>query len=407
VLAAAAPRALAEAILRAVTAAGWRLAAIVPAHASWIEAVRGGGEGKGPTPGAPALLVALAGGTAHLVRLDGGRPTAIRRLPDATVEEIEDAAGKGPGRAWVFAADTEARPISEALARSGWHPGVETRLRRSAAAVAAEHASGAGVELVPPTLALSRRDRARRIAVAMGVAAVFLLLASAAVQLWGASRELRLVRAERSEIREAVAPVLAAADSLGTIEERLASIEAIEGAAAGWTFALVELAVVLPQDVHLVALQTAGDTLVIDAVGGRAGDALDALGNSSSFSDIQLEGSIQRDVEAGAAARERFTLSAIRAGGLPPAAKPGETQPSPDPARSEDPSGDRRGAGSSGGRVNGGGEDPGAGGPNRAGDGPQAPRTGAPEPEGPSAPGSAGPDTPGATGRDAPGGGNR
>jgi Tfp pilus assembly protein PilN len=118
-----------------------------------------------------------------------------------------------------------------------------------------------------------------------------------------------------------VAPVLAAADSLGTIEERLASIRLLEEAASGWTFALVELAVVLPEDVHLSALQAAGDTLVMDAIGGRAGDALDALGNSSSFRDVQLEGTIQRDVEAGAAARERFTLSAIRAEDLPPATK--------------------------------------------------------------------------------------
>jgi Tfp pilus assembly protein PilN len=183
------------------------------------------------------------------------------------------------------------------------------------------YAPESGVELVPPTLAMARRDHTRRIAIGMGAVAAFFLVAAAAVQLWGASRELRLVRAERAEIREAVAPVLAAADSLAAIEERLASIGALEDAAGGWTFALVELAVVLPGDVHLASLQAAGDTLVMDAIGGRAGDALDALGNTSSFRDVQLEGAIQRDVEAGAAARERFTLSAIRAEGLPTASK--------------------------------------------------------------------------------------
>jgi Tfp pilus assembly protein PilN len=324
VLAAAAPRQLAEAILRAVAGAGWRLAAIVPAHAAWVEAVRSGGEGKAPARGAPGLVVALLGETAHLLRLDEDHPTGMRRLPAANVPEIVTAAGGGPGRAWVFASDAEGRVVAEALAAAGWHPGVETRLRRSAAGVAALHAPESGAELVPPTLAMARRDRARRVAVGMGIAAAVLVVAAAAVQLWGASRELRLVRAERAEIREAVAPVLAAADSLGMIEERLASIGTLEEAASGWTFALVELAVVLPEDVHLAALQAAGDTLVMDAVGGRAGDALDALGNSSSFRDVQLEGTIQRDVEAGASARERFTLSAIRAEGLPSAAKAGE-----------------------------------------------------------------------------------
>ncbi|MEX1258846.1 MAG: PilN domain-containing protein [Gemmatimonadota bacterium] len=324
VLAAAAPRQLAEAILRSVAGAGWRLAAIVPAHAAWVEAVRSGGEGKAPARGAPGLVVAIHGETAHLLRLDEDRPTGMRRLPATNIPEIVAAAGGGAGRAWVFASDAEGRPIAEALAAAGWQSGVEARLRRSAAGVAALHAHEAGAELVPPTLAMARRDRARRVAVGMGIAAAVLVVAAAGVQLWGASRELRLVRAERAEIREAVAPVLAAADSLGMIEERLASIGTLEEAASGWTFALVELAVVLPEDVHLAALQAAGDTLVMDAVGGRAGDALDALGNSSSFRDVQLEGTIQRDVEAGAAARERFTLSAIRADGLPSAAKTGE-----------------------------------------------------------------------------------
>jgi Tfp pilus assembly protein PilN len=315
-----------------VTGAGWRLSGIVPAQAAWIEAVRSGGEGKGPASGAPGLVVALVGGTAHLLRLEEGQPVSMRRLPAANVGEIVAAAESGPGRAWVFAPEAEGRQVAEALAQAAWHPGVETRLRRSAAAVAALHAPEAGAELVPPTLAMARRDRGRRVAIGMGIAAAVLLFAAGVVQLWGASRNLRLVREERAEIAEAVAPVLAAADSLSAIAEQLASIGAIEEAATGWTFALVELSVVLPEDVHLAALQAAGDTLVLDAVGGRAGDALDALGNSSSFRDVQLEGMIQRDVEAGAAARERFTLSAIRVEGLPSAAKGLDTPREPPPA---------------------------------------------------------------------------
>jgi hypothetical protein len=221
VLAAAAPRQLAEAILRAVTGAGWRLRGIVPAHAAWVHAVRSGGEGKSPGKAAPGVIVALLDGTAHLLRIKNDHLTAIRRLPSADLPEVVAAAGIGPGRAWIFADEPAGRGVSEALSTAGWRPAVETRLRRSAAGAAALYAPESGVELVPPTLAMARRDHTRRIAIGMGAVAAFFLVAAAAVQLWGASRELRLVRAERTEIRDAVAPVLVAADSLASIEERL------------------------------------------------------------------------------------------------------------------------------------------------------------------------------------------
>jgi Tfp pilus assembly protein PilN len=213
---------------------------------------------------------------------------------------------------WVLGTGSERNSIMDGLTAAGWHAGPLDRVSGTPARVAAEWAARTDMELVPPRLAMERRDRIRRTGAAMGAAAVILMVAAAGLQLWGARREVDAIRERRAEIREAVTPVLAAANELVAIEERLAAIEEIQEASGSWTFALVELSVVLPDDVHLLALQAAGDTLVIDAMGRRAGDALDALRRAASLRDVRQEGPTQYELEDGTVARERFTLSAIR-----------------------------------------------------------------------------------------------
>jgi hypothetical protein len=151
----------------------------------------------------------------------------------------------------------------------------------------------------------------------MGIAGGVLFLATAVVLFVGARMELRAVRQYRDEIRLSVAPLMAGADSLFMFEDQVRAIEEVEATSEGWSFVLVELAVLLPQDTHLERIQAAGDTLVLEAVGGRAGEVLEALRRSATLSDPRLEGTIQRDVEDGEATGERFRLSAIRKEGSP------------------------------------------------------------------------------------------
>ena len=125
------------------------------------------------------------------------------------------------------------------------------------------------------------------------------------------------MREYREEIRPAVTPLLAGADSLFMMEDRVRAIEEMEASSEGWAFVLVELAVLLPGDTHLQRLQAAGDTIVLEAVGGKAGEVLEALRRSTTLSDPRLEGPIQRDVEGGETTGERFRLSAIRKDGSP------------------------------------------------------------------------------------------
>jgi hypothetical protein len=164
---------------------------------------------------------------------------------------------------------------------------------------------------------MERRDRVRRVGIGLGIAGGVLFLATAVVLLLGARMELRSVREYREEIRPSVAPLMAGADSLFMLEDQVRAIEEVEANSEGWAFVLVELAVLLPQDTHLERLQAAGDTLVLEAVGGRAGDVLEALRRSATLSDPRMEGTIQRDVEDGAATGERFIMSAVRKEGSP------------------------------------------------------------------------------------------
>lgn len=315
VLAAAAPRNLADAIHRGVSSVGWEIDSIIPAHAAWLEALRSWGEGGGSSgagTGSPRVLVALTGATAHLLRVEKGGLTRVRRFPAGAVREIVEGAGEGPGRILVSAEGSAGESLLQAFTAAGWHAAKESRFAGSPAALSATFAGGAGMEMVPPRLAMERRDRVRRMGVGLGIAGGALFLAAAVVLLLGARMELRSIRQYREEIQPSVAPLLAGADSLFLMEDQIRAIEEVEASSEGWAFVLVELAVLLPEDTHLERIQAAGDTLVLEAVGGRAGEVLDALSRSETLSDPRLEGTIQRDVEGGEATRERFRLSAIR-----------------------------------------------------------------------------------------------
>jgi hypothetical protein len=258
------------------------------------------------------------GRMAHLLRLDGEGLTRVRRLSSSSPRDILEGAGEGPGRVLISAEGSEGEAILEAFSRAGWHAAKESRLTGAPAALAAKFAAETELEMVPPRLAMARRDRVRRIGIRMGVAGGVLFLATAVVLFVGARMELRAVRQYREEIRPSVAPLMAGADSLFMLEDQVRAIEEVEASSEGWAFVLVELAVLLPQDTHLERIQAAGDTLVLEAVGGRAGEVLEALRRSATLSDPRLEGTIQRDVEDGEATGERFRLSAVRKEGSPP-----------------------------------------------------------------------------------------
>jgi hypothetical protein len=76
------------------------------------------------------------------------------------------------------------------------------------------------------------------------------------------------------------------------------------------TPALFDLSVLLPDETHVTSLHANGDTLLIEAEGSSAGEALEALRAARSLQNVRLEGVVERTLEAGSTAAERFRLHA-------------------------------------------------------------------------------------------------
>lgn len=329
VLAAAVPANLLDAANTAAQVHGWEIDRIIPAHAAWWDALESAGSGGKRSHGSlTQLLVASLGDAVHAIRVEENGSAQLRRFPASDLEAIREVSGAPTGGVLILGTRDERAGISELLRVDGWselRPGDGVADARE---VAARGAADALPEIVPAFIARKRLTRERGFTSRAFAAAAVLLIIAAGIYYWGAARAYASVRSERAQLRAVVAPALAARDSLDLLTSRLEDLAALEGQTSGWTAFMVELAVLLPPETHLVSLRAVGDTVVIEGAGGRAGEALEALRTTPLLRDVQLEGPIQRDLEGGTTARERFTVSGIRANN-PTAASPSSRDSEP------------------------------------------------------------------------------
>jgi len=305
VLAAAAPVATLEAVRSAAATMGWTVDAFVPAHGAWLAELQSGGRPVSRT----RLVLAVLDDAVHLLRIDGDETITVRRVPIDLADEVVSAAGPAPGTFHFLGSGGRSERIGRALAAAGWTSS-NTARTDSAEESAARNAGRSRLELVPPSLIAERWRRSRSAAGRLAIAAAVLLAIAAATEMWGVRRELDAVRRERAAIRAEVAPLIEARDSISLLNDRTLAIRELEENTPRWTRALFDLALLLPADAHLTAMRTRGDTLVIEASGARAGDAIQALRRAGSLTDVRLEGLVERDLEEGSTATERFRLSA-------------------------------------------------------------------------------------------------
>jgi Tfp pilus assembly protein PilN len=305
VLAAAAPVATLEAARAAATEVGWLVNSIVPAHGAWLA-----GPEKGWAANGTRAVFAAHGDAVHVMRIEGETLRGVRRVPASLMPEVVGAAGTGPGRAIVCGEPGRRETLSRAVAAAGWTLADDAARSRSSAEVAALRAGRSPLELVPPSLTAERWRRSRRIGQRLAAAALVLIACAAAIEYWGVQRELHAVRDRRAAIRADVAPLLTTRDSINEMESRTAAIREIEQSAPRWTRALFDLALLLPADAYLTSVRTRGDTLVIEGSGASAGEAMQALRRAGSLRDFRLEGIVERELEDGSTAVERFRLSA-------------------------------------------------------------------------------------------------
>lgn len=320
VLAVAVPAALAEAVHAAARAAGWRVNRLVAAQSAWVRAARH----TGNATNASELrgVITVHDGHAHVFRIEGDALVSIRRVAAGEATSIVDALGEPGGPVLVLAPANTA--LAEALSAAGWSPRTmelseptgAVDSAQPAALTAALLAGEAAPVLVPLSVLASSRDRQRRLGARLLAAAAVLVVAAAGIELWGAHRELAALQARRAEIRAQVGPLLETRDSIAAMSERTASIQALAEAAPRWTRALTDIAIMLPFETHLTRLVADGDMIEIEAAGARAGEALQALRAAPSLRDVRMIGLVDRELEDGAPAVERFRIAARMA---PPA----------------------------------------------------------------------------------------
>ena len=120
-----------------------------------------------------------------------------------------------------------------------------------------------------------------------------------------------------------MSPLLLARDSLERLTDRVGAMQELVASTPRWTPVLAEIASLLPSDSYLTGLYTSGDTLELEAAGSRAGEAIQQLRASGTFTDVRLEGVVERELENGETVVERFRVSARLTGHRRGA--PGET----------------------------------------------------------------------------------
>jgi len=303
ILAAAASSSFLEALQRAAGDVGLIVDSVVPSHACWTTQIPVSGKTN-------AVLVAVVEDTAHILAKAVGGSLTLRRLPLSDLDEVADSCGSPAGVASVFAHREERARLTRVLTDRGWTVITEGATDTTGEEAAACGARKAELELVASSLVDARRQAGRRLGGRLiGIAAVVLMVA-AGLQLWGAHRTLRGIRADRSAIAASVGPLILAQDSLNRLNQRIETIASLTDQSPRWTLGLVDLSLYLPPESYLTGLSVSGDTIEIEAAGDRAGEAIESLRRATNLWDVRLIENIERELENGETVVERYRLSA-------------------------------------------------------------------------------------------------
>ena len=295
VFAVSAPAAFVDAVCRAASSVNWRIHSIRPAHAHWISAARSHALDDAELP-----IVCVVDGTAHVLHMRGNDVVALRRIPADAFSELAD----------VLRGSATFAVVGDRARAACAHPAFAQQRMQVIADDAVER-PGRSLDFVTPAMEAFHAQRRRAWASRLAAAAALIALISAAVHYWGLMREIALIEERRAEIRQEVAPLLAWRDSLLGLEERLALLERVHPKPGRLTRALFDVSVLLPPDAHLTAFRSKGDTLMISGLSPRAADAIQALRSALSFGNVRLDGIIDRELDAGATAQERFNIEAL------------------------------------------------------------------------------------------------
>ncbi|HWH50465.1 MAG TPA: PilN domain-containing protein [Gemmatimonadaceae bacterium] len=313
VVAAAASARLVAAIHAAASESGWTIESITPAEGAWAAAAL---DAWPVLARQSAYTVIASADRTDVLQLENGRLVAVRRFRAgaADAEMIADTMGSmarvgisgDAGARKELAAALSLRGASVLTPASG-----SGREGDGPELLAAQYA---GAEIGPVLRSDDRvageRLRARSAAWWMVAASAVLLAAAAGVQYWGVSRQLRMVRAERARLRPELNTTLLGRTTVDAAYAQLAALDTIDRTAPRWSATIATLSQTIPDEAHLAAIRTRGDSLIVDGLADHAARVFDALSKTRGLADVKSAASVRRAAEEGGAAKEHFTIAA-------------------------------------------------------------------------------------------------
>jgi len=312
VLAAAASARVVSAIESAAHAAGWQVAGIVPVEAAVAAAA-------GTRDGGDLFLLAIHGtGVMDALHVAGGTLRGVRRLRAGGADIALVASLAAGHRIHIAgAADPE---LATALADRGLSAVRGADAGEELWRIAARGAPvAAGPILVSDDVRTARAARAARVARWLWGSAAALLIASAALEWWGISRELSSVATERALLRPQLGTTLVGRATVETAYRRLGDLRSAERSSPQWSRVIATLASDLPEGSFMTTFRGRGDSLVVDGLAERAAGVFEMLERSTAFTGARSAAPVRREIQEGGEALEHYTI-ALRLAGLSPVA---------------------------------------------------------------------------------------
>lgn len=259
-LAAAVSARLLEDIEGAIAAAGWRLAAVVPAQVAWAASLP-----------------------------DGQHAIALHHV----TEKVEVRQRRLSNHARL-------RPSDQSIQASSIDPFF---------AAAERVISVRALTLCSAARRAQMRRADRKFATILLAAAGACLIGAAGLDYWGLDRELAALRARRAEIASQVAVAIRMRDSLSALTGITRTLDNVVATTPRWSAFFADLADDLPRDAYLTGFEARGDTVIVTGVAGDAAGVLRGLQHITALVAVHADGPIRQDISPSGTVREHFRFA--------------------------------------------------------------------------------------------------
>ena len=321
VVAAAAPVRLIAAIHEAAAGAGWTVETIAPSEGAWAAATIA----LWPTLGRrTAHVIVTHDDRTDLLQLDDGRLAGVRRFRAGAADAaaVADAlasppdAPAAPASVVAFGRPAPRDELARALSSRGvavtTPPAAWVERAASPERIAALFAGADNGPVLRTVIdQATRRAHVRRATMMVAAAAAVLFVVAAGIELWGVTRQLAAVQAQRAALKPQLAATLVGRMSVDGAWSRLSELTASERDAPRWSVVLARLSEHLVKDAYLTGFRGRGDSVVIDGLADRAALVFNDVERTPGLSNVRAAAPVRREAPAdGGDPMERFTLAA-------------------------------------------------------------------------------------------------